>query len=57
MGLEKAYHADQSLWPYQTVMANGQRCCLGRLGFGLNVAPSIIKVIIRAVLAEDDRIR
>ena len=58
--LEKAYlqlHVDQDLWPYQTVMIEGQRYCLGRLGFGLNVAPAIMKAVVQAVLDQDDRIR
>ena len=58
--LEKAYlqlHIDRSLWPYQTVVINGQLYCLGRLGFGLNVAPSIMKAVVQAVLDQDDRIK
>ena len=31
----------ESLWSYQTVIFRGQRYCLTRLGFGLNVAPSV----------------
>ncbi|XP_037069745.1 uncharacterized protein LOC119091199, partial [Pollicipes pollicipes] len=44
---------ERRLWPYRTVMVRGQRYCLTRLGFGLNVAPLIIKAVFRAVLAED----
>ena len=41
LDLRKAYlqvHAHRSLWPFQTVMVKGQRYCLSRMGFGLNVA-------------------
>ena len=58
--LKKAYlqlHVDRELWPYQTVMVNGRRYCLGRLGFGLNVAPLIMKAVVEAVLSVDDRMR
>ena len=47
----------ESLWPYQTVMFQGQRYCLTRLGFGLNVAPAVMKAILAAVLAEDREIQ
>ena len=33
----------KSLWAYQTVLVKGERYCLTRLGFGLYVAPVIIK--------------
>ena len=41
LDLRKAYlqvHVHRSLWPFQTVMVKGQRYCLTRMGFGLNVA-------------------
>ena len=37
----------------QTVKVDGKRYCLTRLGFGLNVAPLIMKAIISTVLAQD----
>ena len=40
--LRKAYlqlNVHQQLWPFQTVVVRGQRYCLTRLGFGLNVSP------------------
>ena len=46
----------ESLWPYQTVMVQGRRYCLTRLGFGLNIAPSVMKAILAAVLEEDKEI-
>ncbi|XP_043226567.1 uncharacterized protein LOC122383837 [Amphibalanus amphitrite] len=54
--LKRAYlqlRTEQSLWPFQTVMVNGQRYALSRVGFGLNVAPLIMKAVVRAVLQQD----
>lgn len=54
--LEKAYlqiRIDESLWPYQTVVFKGHRYCLTRLGFGLNVAPLIMKAVLNCVLSQD----
>lgn len=54
--LRKAYlqlRLERRLWPFQTVIVRGQRYCLTRLGFGLNVAPLIMKAVIRAVLSQD----
>lgn len=47
----------KSLWPYQTVMFRGRRYCLTRLGFGLNIAPAVMKAILATVLAEDKEIQ
>ena len=58
--LRKAYlqlHVHESLWPFQTVIFRGQRYCLTRLGFGLNVAPSIMKAVLAKVLSQDDTIQ
>ena len=60
MDLNKAYlqiKIDDSLWPYQTVVFKGQRYCLTRLGFGLNVAPLVMKAILTCVLAQDPVVR
>ena len=49
LDLRKAYlqvHVHQSLWSYQTVLFNGRRYCLTRMGFGLSVAPSIMLTIV-----------
>ena len=57
--LRRAYlqvHVHESLWPFQTVIFRGQRYCLTRLGFGLNVAPSIMKAVLAKVLSQDDTI-
>ena len=35
------------------MMVKGQRYCLTRMGFGLNVAPSIMQVIVETVLSND----
>ena len=54
--LRKAYlqlRLERRLWPYQTVEVKGRQYCLTRLGFGLNVAPLIMKAVVRAVLERD----
>ena len=56
LDLRKAYlqvHVHRSLWSFQTVMVKGQRYCLTRMGFGLNVAPSIMQSIVETVLSND----
>ena len=57
--LHRAYlqvHVHESLWPFQTVIFRGQRYCLTRLGFGLNVAPTITKAVLAKVLSQNDTI-
>ena len=57
LDLRKAYlqrRIYETLWPFQTVIVNGRRYCLTRLGFGFNVAPLIMKVIVKTVLELDD---
>jgi len=49
-------YVHESLWPFQTVIFRGQRYCLTRLGFGLNVAPSIMKAVLAKLLSQDDTI-
>ncbi|KRX29777.1 hypothetical protein T06_16650, partial [Trichinella sp. T6] len=41
---------DKSLWPYQMVVFKGKRYCLTRLGFGLNVAPLVMKAVLNCAL-------
>ncbi|KFD52624.1 hypothetical protein M513_06471 [Trichuris suis] len=56
LDLKQAYlqiHVDKSLWPYQTVIIDGRRHCLTRLGFGLNVAPIIMTAVVNCVLSRD----
>ena len=60
MDLNKAYlqiKIDDSLWPYQTVVFKGQRYCLTRLGFGLNVTLLVMKAILNCVLTQDPVVR
>ena len=42
----------RELWPYQTVLIRGRRYALTRVPLGLNVAPLIMKAVVKAVLAE-----
>ena len=60
LDLRRAYlqvRVHKSLWPYQTVNFEGKRCCLSRMGFGLNMAPSIMWAIVEAALSKDDAVR
>ena len=38
------------------VIFTRKRYCLTRLGFGLNVAPQIMKTIINAVLSQEEKV-
>ena len=38
-------------------MFAGRRYCLTRLGFGLNMAPQIMKTIIGAVLSQEEKVK
>lgn len=58
--LKTAYmqiHVDEALWPYQTVVFRGRRFCLTRLGFGLSIAPAVMKAVLNKVLEQDEQIR
>lgn len=58
--LAKAYlqiRIHPSLWPYQTVCFKGQKYCLTRLGFGLNVAPLVMRAVLSYVLSQDPVVR
>uniref|UniRef100_A0A5S6QMM8 Reverse transcriptase domain-containing protein n=1 Tax=Trichuris muris TaxID=70415 RepID=A0A5S6QMM8_TRIMR len=60
LDLKKAYlqiRVGESLWPYQTVIFHGRRYCLTRLGFGLNVTPTIMKALMDRVLSLSANIR
>ena len=60
LDLRTAYlqiHIDKALWPFQTVIFRGQYFCLTWLGFGLNVAPLIMKSVIDAILSQDHAIK
>ena len=49
-------HIDKLLWPFQTVKIKGQRYCLTRLGFELNVAPQIMRSVVKAVIRQDETV-
>ena len=58
--LKKAYlqiGVREELWPYQTVRFEGRQYCLTRLGFGLNVAPLVMKAVLNRVLEQDEVVR
>ena len=60
LDLRKAYlqiRVHRSLWPYQPVFFRGKRYCLTRLGFGLNIAPMVMKVDVSEVLKQNDVIK
>ena len=60
LDLRRAYlqvRVSESLWSFQTVMFSSKRYCLTRLGFGLNVAPQIMKAIINAVLSQEEKVK
>ena len=57
--LRRAYlqvEVDRDLWPYQVIKHDGQSWCLTRLGFGLSVAPKIMRRIIEHVLDSDSEV-
>lgn len=59
LDLQTAYmqiRVHESLWPFQTVMFRGRRYCLTRLGFGLNIAPQVMKTVIAKVLERDEKV-
>ena len=54
--LKSAYlqiHVHPSLWKYQTVIFRGKRWALSRLGFGMNISPSVMKSVLSTVLSLD----
>lgn len=60
LDLSSAYmqvHIAPSLWPFQTVIFKNRRYALTRLGFGLNLAPLVMKAVISCALAQDDEVR
>ena len=57
--LRRAYlqvRVHESLLPFQTVIFRGQRYCLKRFGFGLNVMPTVMKSVLTAVLTLDETV-
>uniref|UniRef100_A0A5S6QMU4 Integrase catalytic domain-containing protein n=1 Tax=Trichuris muris TaxID=70415 RepID=A0A5S6QMU4_TRIMR len=60
LDLKRAYlqiHVDESLWPYQTVVHKGRRYCLTRLGFGLNIAPLVMKAVLSCALSQNANVQ
>ena len=54
--LKRAYlqlRTDRRLWLFQTVVIGGRRYALARVGFGLSIAPLVLKAVVRAVLQQD----
>ena len=59
LDLRDAYlqvHVDESLWPYQTVVFQGRRWCLTRLGFGISVAPLAMRKVLAMALSRDPQV-
>ena len=59
LDLKRAYlqvRVQKTLWAFQTMKIGRQRYCLIRLGFGLNVAPLIVKAIVSAVLSQKEAV-
>ena len=57
--LRRAYlqiHIDKSLWPFQMVKIKGQRYCVTHLGFRINVAPQIMRSVVKAVIGQDETV-
>ena len=50
-------NVDKALWPFQIVIFRGQRFCLTRLGFGLNVVLLILKSVIDTIVSQDHTIK
>ncbi|KAK8406345.1 hypothetical protein O3P69_007208 [Scylla paramamosain] len=60
LDLRKAYlqvRVHRPLLPYQTVFFRGQRYCLTRLGFGISIAPMVMKAVVSEVLKQDNVIK
>ena len=60
LDLRNAYlqiHVDKALWPFQTDIFRGQRFCLTRLRFGMNVAPLIMKSVIDGIVSQGHTIK
>ena len=60
LDLKKAYlqiHVEESLWPYQTIEFQNKRYSLTRLGFGLNVAPRVMKTVLETVAEQDTNVK
>ena len=59
LDLRDAYlqiHVHPSLWPYQTVVFQGRRWCLSRLGFGHSLAPMVMRKVLEMALKRDRKV-
>ena len=59
LDLRDAYlqiHVHPSLWPYQTVVFQGRRWCLSRLGFGHSLAPMVMRKVLEMALKRDPKV-
>ena len=59
-GLRKAYLqrcVNKVLWPYQIVIFKGWKNCHTQQGFGLNMAPFVMRSIIGFVMYQDKVIK
>ena len=45
---------DEDLYKFQVVQANGQRWAMTRMGFGLSIAPRVLQVLIKHILAVEE---
>lgn len=55
LDMHKAYlqlHVDQRLWAFQMVKVRNRRYCLTCLGFGLNIAPLVMKAVVKTILMQ-----
>jgi hypothetical protein len=60
LDLSEAYmqiHVHKEMWPYQSCIINNKKYALTRMGFGLNIAPTIMTEIVRWILNSDTRMR
>ena len=58
--LKKAYlqvHVEETLWPYQTIEFKKKRYCLTRLGFGIRVAPRVMKTVLETVAKQEENVK
>lgn len=46
--------AHELLWPFQKVIIKGKLYCLTHVGFVHNVAPLIMKVIVKVILSQEE---
>ena len=50
-------HVHKEMWRYQSCIINNKKYALTRMGFGLNIAPTIMTEIVRWILNSDTRMR